>query len=111
MNIQYNVHGPCLHEGTSKHEDLFKSLTVYLSICTILCAEKKYIPMGKAKKDRKRRRACSKEKDKITFFHCPLLKVKHNLDEPKLLSIPPQITGQFSKKVPDKPALSTGIEA
>ena len=30
-----DVHGPCLQEGTSKHEDLFEKLTVYVSVlCT-----------------------------------------------------------------------------
>ena len=33
-----DFHGPRLHEGTSKHEDLFKRLTVYVSVYTILRA-------------------------------------------------------------------------
>ena len=33
-----DVHGPCLHEERSKHEDLFESLSVYVSVCTLQCA-------------------------------------------------------------------------
>ena len=31
-----NVHGPCIHEGTSKHEDLFERLIVHMSVWTTL---------------------------------------------------------------------------
>ena len=40
------VHSPHLHEGTLKHEDLFESLTVYVSVCTILCAGVNRGPVG-----------------------------------------------------------------
>ena len=42
-----DVHGPRLHEGTSKYEDIFESLTVFVyDICTILCDGVQYRPNG-----------------------------------------------------------------
>ena len=41
-----DLNGPRLHERTSKHNNIFESLTVYVSVCTILCTRIKYSPKG-----------------------------------------------------------------
>ena len=56
-----DVHGLRLHEGTSYHEDLFESLTVYVSVCPILWAEENI--GAKLKKNFLKDRICW-----ITFF-------------------------------------------
>ena len=46
-----DVHGPRLHEGTSKNEDLFESLTESVSVCTIkICAGVNINPMDQTLK-------------------------------------------------------------
>ena len=40
-----------VHEGTSKNEDLFESLNVYLYVCTILCAGVNIGTLGQALKN------------------------------------------------------------
>ena len=42
------IHDPSLHEGITKHENLYEILKVYLSLCTILCAGVNIGPMGQA---------------------------------------------------------------
>ena len=41
-----DIHGPLLYEGTSKHEDLFESWTVHVTVCALLCAGVSISPMG-----------------------------------------------------------------
>ena len=48
-----DVYGPLFHEGTSKHEGVFKSLTVYVSAYTELCAGANRGPIGQALKNNK----------------------------------------------------------
>ena len=43
-----DVHRSRLHEGKLKHEDLFGSLTVYVSLYTIMCVKVNRGPMGQA---------------------------------------------------------------
>ena len=43
-----DVHGPWLHEGTSKHEKVLESLTVYVSLCTILFGGLNICTLGQA---------------------------------------------------------------
>ena len=41
---------PRLYEGTSKHKDIFESLTLIVSVCTILCGRLNIGPMGRTSK-------------------------------------------------------------
>ena len=47
-----NIHGPHLHEKTSKNEDVFESLTENVSVCTISkCTGENIEPMAETLKN------------------------------------------------------------
>ena len=61
-----DIHGPCLHEGTSKNEDLFQSLTeICLCVLNKTCTGVNIGPMGQPLKKRKENRGKLNGKNKV----------------------------------------------